>query len=70
MLIYLTALLKSKNDKKIYNWSWSKRATYLNHSIQLISRKFADLLAQIEDKSPEWHTSSYVPEGQMQHEGQ
>lgn len=36
--------------------------TYLNHSIQLISRKVADLPAQIEENSHEWHTSSYAPE--------
>lgn len=35
---------------------------YLNPSIQQISRKVADLPAQIEDNSPEWHKSPYVPE--------
>lgn len=44
--------------------------THLTRSIQLISRKVADLKAQIEDNSPEWHTNSYVPEWQMQHEGE
>lgn len=36
--------------------------TFLNPSIQQISRKVTDLPAQIEDNSPEWHKSPYVPE--------